>query len=342
MTQTDRPSTDAPSALPPNRATGRATGGPNSRETVGAPEGAPDGGPDGGLEGLGPPAAIARAFGAYALWGLLPAFLKLFDGIPALLVVAQRIVWTLPAALVLALAINGVRSLPVPWRTLGLLAVSGLLIGTNWMVYVWAVGQDRIVETSLGYFINPLINVALGVVLFRERLSWMQAGALGLALLGVLNQTVLVGVFPWIALALALTFAFYGLVRKLVVVAPAAGMVWESALLFGPALVAMAWLAHQGQPLGGGSWQMAGLLMLAGPATAIPLILFASGARALPFATLGLLQYVAPTLQFATGLYFGEPFTPAHAVTFGLIWSGLVLYTVASLRAARTKKTPDR
>lgn len=279
---------------------------------------------------------------------MLPAFLKLFDGLPAILVVAQRVVWTVPAALILALLINGIRSLRISRRTLGLLAVSGLLIGTNWLVYVWAVGQSRIVETSLGYFINPLINVAIGMVFFKEKMSLIQISALGLALAGVLNQTLLVGAFPWVALALAGTFAAYGLVRKLTDVAPAAGMVWESAILVGPALICMWWLAGQGQPLGGGSWELTVLLMLAGPATAIPLILFAGGARKLPFATLGLLQYLAPTLQFATGIYFGEPFTPAHAVTFSLIWSGLALYSWGSFRALaqarnrllQTKETP--
>lgn len=279
---------------------------------------------------------------------MLPAFLKLFDGLPAILVVAQRVVWTVPAALILALLINGVRSLRISPRTLGWLAVSGVLIGTNWLVYVWAVGQARIVETSLGYFINPLINVAIGMLFFREKMSLLQVSALGLALAGVLNQTLLVGAFPWVALALAGTFAAYGLVRKLTDVAPAAGMVWESALLLVPALACMWWLAGQGQPLGGGSWELTVLLMLAGPATAIPLILFAGGARKLPFATLGLLQYVAPTLQFATGIYFGEAFTPAHAVTFTLIWLGLALYTWGSFRAlaaarhpgGQTKETP--
>jgi chloramphenicol-sensitive protein RarD len=285
--------------------------------------------------GLGPPKAIASAFGAYFLWGLLPAFLALFHTLPALQVVAWRIVWTVPWALGLAALMAGWSSLRADRATLARLALSGLLIGANWMIYVWAVGQGRVVETSLGYFINPLINVAFGVVLFREKLGRLQMLALGLAALGVLNQTVMVGAFPWVALALAVSFALYGLVRKTTVVAPAAGLFWEAMLLAPLAVGTLVMLAGQGHPVAGADTRMALLLMLTGPATAIPLILFAAGARHLPFATLGLLQYVAPTLQFTTGILMGEPFTSAHAITFALIWSGLVVYTYASLRAAK-------
>jgi chloramphenicol-sensitive protein RarD len=281
------------------------------------------------------PAAFWAALSAYIMWGLLPAFLHLFAKVPPLEVTAQRIVWTLPCAFLAALLFGGFSSLRITARTLGLLALSAALIGGNWLLYVWAVGQDRIVESSLGYFINPLINVCMGVAFFKEKLTKWQIGALTLALLGVLNQTFLVGAFPYVALGLGFSFALYGLVRKLAPVQPAAGLFWESAILFLPALAIIIWHIQSGGPVMGGTLGMTGLLILLGPATAIPLILFASGARGLKLTTLGLLQYLAPTLQFSTGLALGEQFTPAHGVTFALIWAGLALYSVATFQSSR-------
>ena len=187
------------------------------------------------------PPAFWAALSAYIMWGLLPAFLHLFSKIPPLEVTAQRIVWTLPCAFLAALLFGGLASLRITARTLALLALSAALIGGNWLLYVWAVGQDRILESSLGYFINPLINVCMGVAFFKEKLTKWQIGALTLALLGVLNQTFLVGAFPYVALGLGFSFALYGLVRKLAPVQPAAGLFWESAILFLPALVIIIW-----------------------------------------------------------------------------------------------------
>jgi chloramphenicol-sensitive protein RarD len=280
--------------------------------------------------------AFWAAFSAYAMWGLLPAFLHLFSHLPPLEVTAQRIVWTVPCAFAAAVVLGGMKSLKVSKKTLLMLALSALLIGGNWLLYVWAVGQNRIVESSLGYFINPLINVAMGVAFFREKLTKWQIAAITLAAAGVLNQTFLVGAFPYVAIGLAFSFAFYGLVRKLAQVDPAAGLFWESVILFLPALATLWWFAKAGLPLMGGSTGMTLLLLTLGPATSIPLILFAVGARNLPFTTLGLLQYMAPTLQFATGIVLGETFTPAHAITFALIWSGLAIYTFSTIRASMT------
>jgi chloramphenicol-sensitive protein RarD len=282
------------------------------------------------------PIAFWAALSAYTMWGLLPAFLHLFSGLHPLLVTAQRIVWTVPCALLAAIVLGGTQSLKVSRKTLLLLALSALLIGGNWLLYVWAVGQDRIVESSLGYFINPLINVAMGVAFFREKLTKWQIIAITLAAAGVLNQTFFVGAFPYIALGLATSFAAYGLVRKLAQIDPAAGLFWESVILLIPALMTLVWFGQQGVALMGGSTGMAFLILTLGPATSIPLILFAVGARGLPFTTLGLLQYLAPTLQFATGIALGEAFTPAHGVTFALIWSGLAVYSFATIRGAMT------
>lgn len=287
------------------------------------------------------PPAFWAALSAYVMWGLLPAFLHLFAALHPLLVTAQRIVWTVPCAFVVAIILGGVASLKVSRKTLLLLTLSALLIGGNWLLYVWAVGQGRIVESSLGYFINPLINVAMGVAFFREKLTKWQVVAITLAAAGVLNQTFFVGAFPFIALGLAISFAAYGLVRKLAQIDPAAGLFWESVILLAPALAALVWFAKDGMAIMGGSSGMALLILTLGPATSIPLILFAVGARGLPFTTLGLLQYLAPTLQFATGIVLGEAFTPAHGVTFALIWSGLAVYSFATIRAAMAT-TPQK
>lgn len=276
--------------------------------------------------------AFASAASAYLIWGLLPLFLKLLSHVPALEVTAHRAIWTVPASAAIAAAMGGMASLRIDARTLRMLCLSAALIGGNWLLYVWAVGQERVIEASLGYFINPLLNVALGMALFGERISRLQLAALGLAALGVLNQAVAVGAFPFVSLGLALSFGLYGLVKKKAPVSAPAGLFWEAAILAGPALLILGWMAGQGAPaFGGGGWTIVWLLVT-GPISAIPLMLFSYGARRLPMTTLGLLQYLAPSLQFATGLFFGEPFTAAHAVTFALIWSGLALYTAASWR----------
>jgi chloramphenicol-sensitive protein RarD len=285
--------------------------------------------------------AFWAALSAYISWGLLPAYLHLFANLPPLEVTAQRIVWTVPSAFLAAIMMSGLKSLQVTHKTMMLLGLSALLIGGNWLLYVWAVGQNRIVESSLGYFITPLINVALGVVCFGEKLTKWQIAALSLATAGVLNQTFLVGAFPFAALGLALTFASYGLVRKLAQVEPAAGLFWESLILLGPAVLTIWWFAQSGVAIMGGSTLTAIMYMSLGPTAAVPLILFVIGARGLPFTTLGLLQYLAPTLQFATGIVLGEHFTPAHGVTFALIWSGLAVYSFATIRSAMKAQRVD-
>lgn len=281
--------------------------------------------------------ALPAGIGAYFLWGLLPLFLHQLASVGALTIIAHRIVWTLPFAGAFAFFMGGLAGFRISRRTLGMLAISASLIGLNWLIYVWAVSEHRVVEASLGYFINPLLNVALGVFLFGERLSRVQLVALGLAALGVLNQTFAVGAFPWVAVGLALTFGFYGYVRKKVDVPAAAGLFWEASILVLPALAYLIWFASTGGALFGSDAKTLWLLALTGPATAIPLILFAFGARRLNMTTLGVLQFIAPTLQFTTGILLGETFTPAHGVTFGLIWAGLAVYTFETINRARAQ-----
>jgi chloramphenicol-sensitive protein RarD len=233
---------------------------------------------------------------------------------------------------------NALRS---PRERLSLLA-SGVLIGVNWGVFIWAVGAGRIVETSLGYYLNPIVNVLLGTLFLRERLSRAQAIAVGLAGIGVLVMLVSHGKLPWIALALATSFGLYGFLHKLTRVRPIAALAIETGVLT-PA--ALAYLVLATEPLGD-ALRTAGplaqtLLALAGPVTALPLLWFGSAARRLRLSTLGLFQYLAPTLALllATFLY-GEPFTRAHAIAFALIWGALALYTVDALR--RTGVSTER
>lgn len=279
--------------------------------------------------------ALAAASSAYVLWGVLPLFLKLLAHLPVLEVTAHRALWTAPAAAAAAAVMGGLAQLKVDRAALARLVLAAGLIGANWLIYVWAVANARIVEASLGYFLLPLLNVAIGVLAFGERLTRAQWLAVGLAAAGVLNMAVGVGVIPWVALGLAFSFGLYGVVKKTVPVTAPAGLFWEAALLAVPAVMLLGWVgAAGGAPFGTGRWDWA-LLLLTGPISAIPLMLFAYGARRLPLTALGLLQYLAPTLQFAIGLSFGEPFTLGHAVTFGLIWAGLALYTWSGARARR-------
>jgi chloramphenicol-sensitive protein RarD len=210
------------------------------------------------------------------------------------------------------------------------------MVAVNWTIYIWAVANGRVLEGSLGYFINPLITFLFASMFFGERFRPLQLAAVGIAAAGVLNQTLVVGQFPWISLSLALSFAVYGVIRKRVVVDGRVGFGWE-AIWLAPA--AAAYLMFFLQPgvaaFGDGSVSFVTLLVLLGPVTAAPLILFAIGARRLRLSTLGVLQYLGPTLQFFIGLAYGEPFTPAHAVTFALIWTGVILFTVSTWRAER-------
>jgi len=218
------------------------------------------------------------------------------------------------------------------------LLASGLLIALNWGVFIWAVGASRIVETSLGYYLNPIVNVLLGTLLLRERLRRAQLIAVALAGSGVLVMLLSHGEPPWIALALAVSFGLYGLMHKLTRVRPIAGLAIETGVL---APAALAYLAFATQPTGG-ALLTAGplaqtLLALAGPVTALPLLCFASAARRLRLSTLGLFQYLAPTLALLLAVFlYGEPFTRAHAVAFALIWSALALYTADALQASRS------
>lgn len=286
-------------------------------------------------------AGLAAATAAYGLWGLLPLYLKLVGFASPSEVLAHRILWSLPAAALAVIALKGADETRKALKQRGVLralVLSATLIGVNWWFYVWAVAQSRVIEASLAYFLTPLVNVAFGVLFFREVLTRLQVVSLGLAAAGVAVQALALGAPPWIALALCATWSCYGLVRKRAPVPAAGGLLVETAILAPVAAAGLGLLALSGAPLAfDDAPANAVLLALAGPATALPLMLFAFGARRLRFSTLGLLQYIAPTLQFAVGLSFGEAFTPLRAASFALIWAGLALFSYDAWRRERAR-----
>jgi len=285
---------------------------------------------------------VAAAATAYFCWGLWPIFWKQLDGISALELIADRIVWSEVAILALLLFTGQIAFWRgVERRVALLLGASACLIAANWWVYVWAVGNGKIVESSLGYFINPLVSVVFGVTFLRERLNRVQWTAVALAAAGVVYLTVQTGAPPWIALALALTFGGYGLIRKTAVIDAQRGLALEGAWLFIPSLVYLLILYSQGQNhFGAMSVRIDLFIVATGPVSAIPLLLFAYGARRIPLSLLGILQYIGPTLQFLTGvLIYNESFTRTQLIGFGLTWIALALYAADGLvRHVRTAR----
>ena len=282
--------------------------------------------------------------GAYALWGLFPIYWTLFGGIPALEVLAHRILWSFVAlvAVMLAFQRDRARALTAtPPRVALQYTVAALLIGVNWFLYVWAVNHGFVIETSLGYFMTPLVNVVLGVVVFRERLSTAQGVAVAIAAGGVLYVTISYGSAPWIALGLASTFGAYGLVKKKAPLAPLEGLTLETATLLAPALIYIGVLQAGADALWLSSGAVtAGLLAGSGIITIGPLLLFAAAVRLVPLSVIGLLQYIAPTIQLVLGvLLFREPFTTAQRVGFACVWAALLIFAgEGMIKAARHRR----
>jgi chloramphenicol-sensitive protein RarD len=283
---------------------------------------------------------LSSAAGAFFIWGLLPLYLKALERVPVLQVTAHRLVWGCLFALgwlALRRELGGVKEAlanpGVRWRLLA----SAALISVNWMTYIYGIAIDRVVETSLGYFINPLLNVVLGVVVLRERLNPVQWTAVAIAAGGVSYLTWSAGHPPWIALTLAFSFGLYGLVRKVVRVDALAGFASETLLLLPIGIAYLVWC----EIIGTGSMTHEGLgmdllLVLGGPLTAIPLVLFAFGARRIPYSTVGLLQYIGPTIQLLLAvLVFREPFAGPRVLGFSLIWTALAIYAVDGVWRAR-------
>lgn len=290
-------------------------------------------------EGASVRTGLIQGIGAYFIWGLLPLYFLPLKSVGSGEIVADRIVWSLlllTGIVVVTRRTAQLRSAIADRRAMLMLMASAVLIAVNWLVYIWAIQHGHVLEASLGYFLNPLINVVLGVALLRERLTMAQAVAVALAACGVIVLAMGAGDGLWISLTLGMSFGLYGLVRKVVRVESLEGLTIETALLSPLALGYAAMLASQGELIFGRTPGITTLLILSGIVTAVPLLLFAASARKLRYSTIGLLQYLAPTLQFITAItIFGEPMTRAHTICFVLIWSGLALYVISSLRPAR-------
>lgn len=283
---------------------------------------------------------LAAAATAYVLWGLFPLYIKQVQHVGTLEITLHRAVWSM---LFMALLLAGLKRLA--WlpavlrqpRTLALFAASTLLVSSNWLLYVWAVNAHRVLDASLGYFINPLLNVALGYVFLHERPRPGQWLAVGVAAAGVAWLAVAQGGVPWVSLGLALGFGLYGLLRKTAPLGAAEGLALETLLLALVGLPVLLWLGAQGHSaFAQGDAATRAWLIAAGPATAVPLLLFAHGARQVSLATLGLLQYLGPSLQFLLGVWvYHEPLQPQRVLGFGFIWAALALYTAEGLLARR-------
>jgi len=283
---------------------------------------------------------VLSGLAAYSLWGLFPLYFPLLEPAGGLEIVAHRVLWSLVFIGILLTALRNwsqVRALVTDRRRLLVLTGAAVFIAVNWLVFVYGVNSGQVVETSLGYFINPLVSVLLGVLVFGERLRRLQWVAVGIAAVAVTVLTVDYGRPPWIALALAATFALYGVMKKVVRVDAAPGLFVETALVAVPAAVVLSVL-HSG---GDGTFGNLGaghtlLLVSSGIATAVPLLLFAAAARRIPLSTLGLLQYLTPLMQLAIGVFvYDEPMPPARLAGFVIVWVALAVFTADSLRHAR-------
>ena len=288
---------------------------------------------------------VAYGLAAYLSWGFVPLYFKAVGQVPSLEVLCHRIVWSLVFLLALTFSRGKwgeFTTLLKNSRTRAVLAVTTGLIAINWGVFIWAIANDRLVEASLGYFINPLVNVVLGFIFLRERLRPLQTAAVLLAAGGIVWMTVSYGHPPLISMILAVSFGFYGLLRKELPASGIQGLTAETFLLAPVALAWMGWRLSRGDLVFlHRELRLDGLLVAAGMITALPLIWFAEAARRLRLATMGFLQYLAPSFQLLLAVaVFGEPFTHDHAVSFGLIWAALALYTIDTLRGMRGGRGP--
>jgi chloramphenicol-sensitive protein RarD len=288
---------------------------------------------------------VLQAIGAYTIWGFMPVFFKLFENVPSLEVVSHRVVWCMPLLLCILLLRGEIANLWAALRNpkaIKLLLLSSLLIAANWLIYVYAVTNDHVVASSLGYFLNPLLNVLLGYLFLSERLGKLQLAAVVLAGLGVAILATGALDTLWISISLALSFAFYGLVRKVAPVESLPGLTAETILLAPFAAGYAIWMAHNGPGTGwGSSLSMNGLLMFAAAFTAVPLLLFGSATRKIGYGTIGFIQFIGPTIQFLFGvLIYKEPLNTAQVACFGLIWAALVLFSWDAWQKYKRSEAP--
>jgi chloramphenicol-sensitive protein RarD len=292
-------------------------------------------------------AGLACGAGAYLLWGLFPLYWPLLEPANAIEILAHRMIWSLLFMLILITIRrdwSSVRGAVADRRTLRRLSVAAVAVSVNWGVYIWGVNSNQVVETSLGYFINPLLTVLAGVLILKERLRPAQWAAVGVGTLAIVVLTVDYGRLPWIALALACSFATYGFLKSQITVGAVESMTIETGVLFIPAVITLAVLSSRSQTTFGHAGAGNALLLIGtGAVTAIPLLLFASAARRLPLTVLGLLQYLAPVLQFAVGVGIRhEAMPPARLAGFGLVWIALIVLTADAIRHLRSRASLRR
>ncbi|PTS91610.1 MULTISPECIES: EamA family transporter RarD [unclassified Caulobacter] len=285
--------------------------------------------------------ALMAAVGCYTLWGFLPLYFHALalQGVGPWEMIAHRTLWAAPwafLAVLLARQAGQVAAVLRQPRTLLILACSTAAIFINWSIYVLAVNAGHVIEASLGYYINPLMTMAAGAVLFRERISREGAIAIGLAAIGVAIQTAALGHLPLVALGLALSFCLYGILRKQVKADAQTGLFIECAYLAVPGLIYVLHLQSTGAGHFGAGTGVSALLLLAGPVTVVPLALFAWSARRMPLSAMGFLQFIGPTLQFGIGIALGEAFTPLRALSFLFIWAGVVVFAYGAWKRTRT------
>jgi chloramphenicol-sensitive protein RarD len=278
---------------------------------------------------------------AYVLWGLFPIYFILVASVAPLEVLAHRIIWAVPFGALILYFRKQWREVRPVWgdrNMLFWLALAALCISCNWLIYIWAVQQEMVLQTSLGYFINPLIYVLVGVLFLHERLRRTQVVSVALAAIGVLYLTFTAGEFPWVAISLATLFTMYGVIRKQVAIGAMPGLFIETVLLFPFAAAWLGWLLYSGSAaLADGDIGIKLLLIAGGPITVIPLLLFAVGARRLSLTVIGFMQFVAPSLQFLVGIYFGEKLTQPLLVCFAFIWTAIVIFSIdAYMNRTRT------
>ena len=292
------------------------------------------------------PRGLALAVTAYVMWGFLPLYMKALAHVPPTEVIGHRVIWSVPIAAVILLAMRRTSDIRVAIsnpRTLGMAAVTAALISINWGIYVWAIGSGHALDAALGYYINPLFSVGLGALLLGERPRGAQLFAIALAAVAVVVLTLAAGQVPVVALGLTFSWGFYAYFKKSLPVGPAQGFFLEVLLLTPPALALIAWLGMTGQShFATGPASDTWLLLGSGLVTAVPLIIYATGAKLLRLSTIGILQYIAPTMIFVTAVFvFDEPFGTARMIAFPMIWAALVLYTVPMIRQSRRKPPPE-
>ncbi len=293
------------------------------------------------LQNADTPKGFVLAVSAYVMWGFLPLYMKALSHIGPVEVVAHRVIWSVPVAGLLLVILRRTRDLRAALgnpKMLGMAALTAALISVNWAIYVWAISTGHALDAALGYYINPLFSIALGAVLLREPLTRMQLVAVGLAALGVLVLVVEAGRLPWAALGLMVSWGFYAFFKRSLPIGPNQGFLLEVLILLIPAIAYVTWLGVQGTGHFGVLASDTVLLSCAGVVTAVPLLVYANGAKLVRLSTMGILQYIAPTMIFITAVaVFGEQIDRARMIAFPLIWAALVVYSIPMIRQARAQ-----